>query len=216
VDKSNSQYEKSYCIKLGTKLISINVLLAFIICAILVFIGTVRILSYSKDGFIAAILEGTIFHYFAYRPESYLNVRFFKILATPSVVALIYFLFRGLNDNSGGNLRHKINNEWRRIDFNSGIFRFCLVTIISICWIPIEVMKFQFGNVFYPYSSLEDPLANSIVLAAGGILCFFLMKYLSFKPLITKLNKFDKINRVKDLKYFLFKFIPGSIVFITG
>ena len=216
MDKLNPEYDKSFFIKLGTKLININVLSAFIICAILVLIGTVRILSYSKDGFIATILEGTIFHHFAYRPESYFNVRFFKFLATPSIIALIYFLFRGLNNSGSGNLRHKINNDWIKIDFKSGIFRFCLVTIISLCWIPIEVMKFQFGKAFYPYSILEDPLGNSIVLAAGGILSFFLMKYLSFKPLITKPNKFDRINRVKDLRHFLSKFIPGSIVFITG
>ncbi len=216
MDKLNSVHDKSYCIKLCTKLINVKVLSAFIICAVLVLIGTVRILSYSKGGFIAAILEGTIFHHCAYRPESFHNVRFFKIFATPSIVALIYFLFRELNDSGNGNLRHKINNEWRRIDFNSGIFRFCLVTIISLCWIPIEVMKFQFGNSFYPNSIFEDSLVNSIVLAAGGILCFFLMKYLSFKPLITQLNKSDRINRVKDSRYLLSKFIPGSIVLITG
>jgi len=175
-------------IKIGNILINKRVLSAFIICSILIFAGAVRILSYLRGSFVSQIIGDTFLQCLAYQPESYFNVSFFKILATPSVIACIYFLFRGLNGKYDDVSRLKIIDEWRKVNFNSGIFRFWLVLMISLCWIPIEVIKFNFKDTFYPYSKLENPVTNSIVLAAGGILCYFLMKYLPFNKLITKLK----------------------------
>jgi hypothetical protein len=175
-------------IKIGNIKINIKVLSAFIICSFLIFAGIVRILSYLRESFISQIIEDTFLYYFAYHPKSYFNVNFFKIFATPSIIAFIYFLFRGLNDKEDDMSRQKIINEWRKVNFNSGVFRFFIVLMISLCWIPIEVIKFHFKGSFYPFSTLEDPLVNLIVLAAGGILSYFLMKYLPFNQLITKLK----------------------------
>ena len=85
-------------IKIGNILINKRVLSAFIICSILIFAGAVRILSYLRGSFVSQIIGDTFLQCFAYQPESYFNVSFFKILATPSVIACIYFLFRGLNE----------------------------------------------------------------------------------------------------------------------
>ena len=173
-------------IEVGSTLINFKVLSAFIICSIIIFTGIIRILSYSRGNFISQIIEETLLHYLAYQPESYFSVSFFKIIATPAFTALIYFLFRGLNDKDDDAEQRTIINQWRRINFNSAILRFCLVIMISLCWIPIEIIKFSLKSAFYPYSTLENPLVNSITLAAGGIISFFLMKYLPFKPLIKK------------------------------
>ncbi len=175
---------KKFSFTFRNKLIDARVLFAFIVCAILIIIGIVRVLSYSRNGLISHILEDSILHHFAYRPESYLNVSYFKLFATPSIIALIYFIFRGLNDNKNKVTKHKINNDWTQVNFKSFLFRFILTVIITICWIPLEVMKFSLGKSYYPYSELEDPLTNIFVLIAGGILCLFLMKYLPFGPLI--------------------------------
>lgn len=180
-----SHRNKTYFIKIGPKSINIKVLAAFLTCTLLIIIGIVRILSYSKGAFVSRMIEDTFFHHFAYRPENYFNVSFFKIIATPSITALIYLLFRGLNKGGDYNGKHKINNEWRIISFKPLTFRFLLVSMITLCWLPIEVMKFHFENEFYPYSTLENPLLNLIVLTLSGVLCFFLMKYLPFEPLIT-------------------------------
>lgn len=133
---------------------------------------------------ISAMVEDTLFHHCVYRPEDHFNVRYFKIFATPSIIALIYFLFRGLNSTNSGALRHEINNSWRNVDFKPFPFRLYITAMITICWIPIEIMKFQFGNTFYPYSDLEYPFINIITLTAGGIISFYLMKFLPFNPLI--------------------------------
>ena len=180
-----SHRNKTYYIKIGPRSINIKVLAAFFTCTLLVIIGIVRILSYSKGALVSDIIEDTFFHHLAYRPENYFNVSFFKIIATPSITALIYFLFRGLNKECSYTEEHRINNEWRRISFKPPTFRLLLVTMITLCWLPVEVMKLHFEHEFYPYSTLENPLLNLIVLAFSGVLCFFLMKYLSFEPLIT-------------------------------
>ena len=179
------KYNTHY-ITVGNTLINVKVLSAFIICSILILAGAVRVLSYSRGSFIAPVIDDSLLRFFAYQPENYFSVNFFKIIATPAITALIYFLFRGFNDRYEVDGQHRITNEWRRVDFNSRIFRFWLIFMITLCWIPVEFIKFHFKSEFYPYSTLENPLINSIVLTVGGILCFFLMKYLPFKPLITK------------------------------
>ena len=120
-------------IEVGSTLINFKVLSAFIICSIIIFTGIIRILSYSRGNFISQIIEETLLHYLAYQPDSFFSVSFFKIIATPVFTALIYFLFRGINDKDDDVGQRTIINQWRRINFNSVIFRFCLVIYSARC-----------------------------------------------------------------------------------
>ena len=179
---------KSYFIPAGKNLINVKVLCALIICLSLIIIGAIRILSYSRGSIISELVEDTIFYHFAYLPEDQFNVTFIKILATPSLIALIYFLLRGLNNKYIKALRYRIINRRDKVNFKPFMFRLQLIVMITLCWIPIELLKFYLKNEFYPYSSLEDPFLNFLILVVGGIITLVLMKYLPFEPLFTKRN----------------------------
>jgi hypothetical protein len=51
----------------------------------------------------------------------------------------------------------------------------------------MEIIKYRAAD-FYPFSALESPAANALVLLASAILAFFGMKHLSFDPLIRRDN----------------------------
>ena len=77
--------------------LNVRVLFSIGISGLLVVVGIVRVMSYSRATPLADWVRSSPLHFLAYEPSSLANVRFFKILATPSVVALIYFYFRWRN-----------------------------------------------------------------------------------------------------------------------
>ena len=157
-------------------------LLSVAAAALLLAIGVVRILSYSKDGVFARWLEATPIGQIGYRPEAVWSVRFFKILANPVCVAGMYFIFRFLNRGHRGTLPGASKAHDRTIDFRSPWLRLVLTTVVTLHWIPLEWLKFNTED-FYPYSPLESAAINAAVLLASQALSFFTMRYLSFEPL---------------------------------
>jgi len=119
--------------------------------------------------------------FLAYQPDLFWSVRFFKILATPVLVAVIYFVFRGLNRGHRIRLPGYDPGD-RRIDFDSPWLRLVLTSVATLHWVPLEYTKFTSAD-FYPSSPLEDLATNVVVLLAGGILAFLGMRWLSFDPL---------------------------------
>jgi hypothetical protein len=152
-----------------------------LVCGGLVFIGIVRILSYSATNPLSIRLRASWLGCLAYQPDVFWSVRFFKLIATPVLVALIYFVFRALNHGQRIRLPGYEPID-RRIDFESPWLRLVLTTVATLHWVPLEYMKFT-SDDFYPSSALEDLTTNVVVLVTGGLLSFFAMRRLSFDPL---------------------------------
>ena len=72
-------------------------LFSTLICAGLIGVGVVRVLSYSRTNPIAIGLRDSALGWLAYQPGVPWSVRFFKLVATPVMMAMVYFVFRALN-----------------------------------------------------------------------------------------------------------------------
>lgn len=151
------------------------------VCAALVFVGLIRMLSYSL-GVAGDILRDSAFGFLCYDPGSVLNVRFFKILATPTFVAAIYFLFRWRNAGLPSSSGAAPLRGFQRLDFSSALLRGLLTSLITLQWLLIEWWKFN-QEGFYPWSALESRSVNIGVLIASQLIAFWGMKYLSFEPI---------------------------------
>ncbi|UCH84752.1 MAG: hypothetical protein JSW50_03395 [Candidatus Latescibacterota bacterium] len=151
------------------------------ICAILVSIGVVRLLSYSL-GPVGDVLRSSIVGFLCYDPDSLFSVQFFKLLATPTVVAGIYFFFRWRNSGRPTSPEAAQLRRAHRLDFESPLLRGVLTTLITLHWLAMEWWKFNTEG-FYPWSPLESRWLNLGVLIASQALAFWSMKYLSFEPL---------------------------------
>lgn len=149
-----------------------SALLSVVVCAVLVCAGLVRLASYSL-GALGDAVRGSFVWFLAYDPGNRFNAQFFKLLATPSVVAGIYFLFRWRNVGCTG---------YRRIDFKPPLLRLILTSLATVHWLAMEWWKFGVEG-FYPWSPLESRAVNVAVLLAGQAIAFFAMAYLSFAPL---------------------------------
>ena len=152
------------------------------VCGALVFVGIVRLISYSR-GATGDFIRSSALGVLGYNPYSFINVQFFKILATPSLVALIYFYFRLRNASMPSHLGAIRFDRIHRLDFKSAVLRGILTSVITVHWIGMEWWKFNVDG-FYPYSDLEIRSLNFGVLLLSQALAFFGMKYLSFKPLL--------------------------------
>lgn len=160
---------------------NIPALVSIAVCAALALVGLVRLVSYS-EGAAGTIVRHSIVGFLAYNPASVLSTRVFKILATPSVVSLIYFFFRwrnaGVSVYRGGASIRRAN----RLDFSSPVLRGIVTTVITIHWLALEWLKFHVAG-FYPWSPLEVAPLNVGLLVLSQALSFTGMKYLSFEPL---------------------------------
>jgi hypothetical protein len=152
------------------------------VSAALVAVAVLRILSYSRAGAVGDWIRESFLAVAAYRPDSVASVRFFKILATPSMVAVQYFLFRALNRGHRVAAIDSRPPPDRTLDFRSPWLRLVLTSVVSLHWVVIEWAKFSTEG-FYPYSPLESPWINAVVLLVSQALAFWGMKYLSFAPL---------------------------------
>jgi len=153
-----------------------------LVCTALIAIGLIRVLSYSVTNPISAQLRESSLGFLAYQPDAVWNVRFFKLIATPVLVALIYFVFRALNRGHRIRLPGYDGGD-RRIDFRSPWMRLLLTTVATLHWVPLEYAKFTRED-FYPFSPHESLAVNIVVLLASQALAFVGMRYLSFDPLI--------------------------------
>ena len=149
------------------------------VCALLIAVGAVRAASYAESG---RWLQQSWLGFLAYQPDSAASVRYFKILSTPSVAALQYFLFRLLNrgHRPAVSLSHASD---RVMDFKPLWLRIVLTTLVSANWLLIEMFKFAGREEFYPYSPLEDAQTNLVVLLVSQVATIIGMKYLAFGPL---------------------------------
>ena len=154
-------------------------------CAVLVVIGIVRLMSYSRFGWWGGFVRESFLSFLAYRPDSYASTHFFKILATPSLVAAIYFLVRLRNRVYRKTSPLSYEKHGGRMDFESRLLRFAITAVISLHWAVMEIIKYRTED-FYPFSHLESPAVNALVLLASAILAFWAMKYLSFEPLLVR------------------------------
>lgn len=152
------------------------------ICALLAGVGMVRTLSYSV-GMVGDLVRDSAVGFLGYDPGSRLSVRFFKILATPSVVSLVYFYFRWRNAGAPSYPDAPVFERSRRIDFRSAKLRLLVTSLITAHWILMEWWKFNVEG-FYPWSELEARWLNVGVLIASQGIAFWGMKYLSFEPLV--------------------------------
>ena len=151
------------------------------LCTVLVFVGAVRLMSYS-EGAVGNLVRNSVLAVLCYDPDSAAGVRFFKILATPSVIAAVYFFFRWRNAGLRSRARGTRLDHAHRLDFQSPTLRFILTSVITLHWLAMEWWKFHTEG-FYPWSVLESRWLNVIVLLSGQALTFRAMKYLSFEPL---------------------------------
>jgi hypothetical protein len=156
------------------------------VAALLVLIGLVRFLSYLKTASIGDAVLASPLGFLGYRPSSHLNVQFFKILATPTIVALVYFIFRVLNRRFDRLVGAAATPGDGKLDFRSPWRRLLLTTLATLHWLVLEWLKFSSPDSFYPYSPLEDRGVNVLVLLVSQGVAFLGMKYLSFAPLRTK------------------------------
>jgi hypothetical protein len=159
-----------------------HALFSALACAGLLGVGAVRVLSYSQTNPISIGLRESALGWLAYQPDLPWNVHFFKFIATPVLVAVIYFVFRALNRGHQVRLPGHDGPD-RRIDFASPWLRLVLTTVVTLHWIPLEYMKFT-REGFYPNSPLESVTINVIVLLASQAFAFFGMRHLSFDPLL--------------------------------
>lgn len=151
------------------------------VCAVLIFVGLVRLMSYSRGVFGDAVRD-SIVGFLCYNPESRINAQFFKILATPTVVAGVYFFFRWRNAGRSSVLGGPGRDLGYRLDFKSPLLRAILTSVITLHWFAMEWWKFHVEG-FYPWSPLENPLLNLAVLIVSQAVAFWGMKYLSFEPI---------------------------------
>ncbi len=168
-------------------------LLSIGVCAVLVAVGLVRALSYSQ-GALGDTVRHSILGILAYNPASHLNVQFFKILATPSVVAMFYLYFRWRNADVPFHFSGARSPHLHTIDFESPILRVALTSIITAHWLVLEWFKFNAAG-FYPWSPLENRSLNVVVLILSQAVAFWGMKYLSFEPLAASVLPEDANNR---------------------
>ena len=101
-------------------------------------LAVVRVLSYSRTGGAGVWIRESFLGFLAYRPDSAASVRFFKILATPSMAAIQYFLFRVLNRWNRSGAVDPAARADRTIDFRSPRLRLALTSVISFQWVVIE------------------------------------------------------------------------------
>jgi hypothetical protein len=151
---------------------------SIVVCFALVVVGLVRLASYSKGalgGLVAGIPMG-------YNPEAAWNAQFFKIAATPTVVAVVYFFFRWRNRG------RPVGRMYDRIDFRPALLRGIITTVITLHWLVMEWWKFNIEG-FYPFSPLENRTVNIGVLLLSQAVAFFGMKYLSFDPVFDQRRK---------------------------
>ena len=203
---------ESHYVLVGRRLINLPVITSFLICISLIIIGIVRNISYLPGNPFLQIIEKTPLHLFTYQPENYFNIHFIKILATPAIVALIYFLFRSVNDNKSFKSIKNVKFNHEIIDFSSFTFRLTLTTMITICWLIMEIIKFNLRERFYPYSDLENPVLNIMVLIAGQVITIIFMKLLSFGRFYVSLEELVEnddfrhilaIHTLKSMKTYL-------------
>ncbi|MEJ2722767.1 MAG: hypothetical protein P8181_16765 [bacterium] len=154
------------------------------VCIVLIVVGLIRLASYSR-GAVADVLRGSVVGFLCYDPDSRLNAQFFKLLATPTVVAGVYFFFRWRNAGRSSVLGAAGRDLGYRLDFESPLLRGILTSVITVHWFAMEWWKFHVEG-FYPWSPLENPLLNLAVLIASQAVAFFGMKYLSFDPVATE------------------------------
>ncbi len=155
---------------------------SILVCSGLIAVGLIRVFSYSATNPISVRLRESALGFLAYQPDAAWSVRFFKLIATPVLIALMYFVFRALNR------AHRIRLPGydagdRRIDFRSPWMRLILTTVATLHWLPLEYAKFTRED-FYPFSPLESLPINIVVLMMSAALAFVGMRYLSFDPLI--------------------------------
>lgn len=151
------------------------------LCAVLILVGLIRLMSYSR-GSIGDSLRDSVLGFLCYDPASRLNAQFFKLLATPAVVAGIYFFFRWRNAGRTSLLGGAGRDLGHRLDFKSPLLRGILTSVITLHWFAMEWWKFHVEG-FYPWSPLEAPLLNLAVLIVSQAVAFWGMKYLSFEPI---------------------------------
>lgn len=144
-------------------------------------------LSYLRDD-IGDTVRHSIVGFLAYNPDSFASAQFFKFLATPSVVALIYFFFRQRNTGPRGYRRDPVIERANRLDFASPLLRLILTSIVTLHWLAMEWWKFHAVG-FYPWSPLENPALNIVVLLVGQVFAFWGMRYLSFEPHCTPVRE---------------------------
>jgi hypothetical protein len=167
---------------MSKKSLDMSALLSVLVCAVLVLIGAVRVMSYSRDTLLAEVAKWPVLTYAAYQPGNYVNAQYFKIVATPSVIAGIYFFIRLRNRSYRRMSPLSYDTHGGRIDFRSPWLRLVLTSVISLHWVAMEMVKY-YADDFYPFSSLESTPVNALVLLASGIIALWGMKYLSFEPL---------------------------------
>jgi hypothetical protein len=155
---------------------------SILVCTGLIVVGLMRVFSYSATNSISIWLRESALGFLAYQPDAAWSVRFFKLIATPVLVALIYFVFRALNRAHRIRLPGYDSGD-RRIDFRSPWMRLILTTVATLHWVPLEYAKFT-REGFYPSSPLESLPVNIVVLMASQALAFVGMRYLSFDPLV--------------------------------
>lgn len=156
-------------------------MVSVLVCATLVGVGLVRFASYSQ-GTLGDAVRHSFVGFIAYDPTNRANAQYFKILATPSVIAGIYLFFRWRNAGSQPRWRVLRRHDSRRIDFQSPLLRLILTSAVTIHWLAMEWWKFHVEG-FYPWSPLENRVINIAVLVAGQLVALWAMKYLSFAPI---------------------------------
>ena len=153
------------------------------LCAALVCVGFVRMLSYSQ-GPAGDFVRHSFLGILSYDPSSRLNAQFFKILATPAVVAGIYFFFRWRNAGVPTLSPAPAFDRAHRLDFESWALRGILTSVITLHWLAMEWWKFHVEG-FYPWSELESRWLNVAVLIASQALAFWGMRRLSFDAILS-------------------------------
>lgn len=166
---------------------NVGALVSVAVCAVLLLIGFVRFLSYSQ-GVVGEMVRGSALACLAYNPDSVVSTRLFKVLATPSVVAIIYFFFRWRNAGIPFYPATPVFYSAGRLDFESPLLRAILTSIVTLGWFVLEWFKFHVPG-FYPDSPLEHPWINVAVLLAGQAVTFWAMKHLSFARLVTPASR---------------------------
>ena len=149
-------------------------------------------MSYSFGTLWGNFVRQSFLSFLAYQPENPASFHFFKILATPSVVAAIYFLIRLRNRSYQKSSPVSYERHGGRMDFESPLLRLVITSVISLHWVVMEIIKYR-AEDFYPFSPLESPAVNAVILLAGAILAFFGMKYLSFEPMIAS-GSYDRVH----------------------
>jgi hypothetical protein len=161
--------------------VRLPVLVSHLAAGILVLVGAVRVFSYYRPIADQWIHESAV-GFLAYQPDDFFSVRYFKIVASLSVVGLLYFIFRFLNRGHRAAFPLGYPSHHRDLDFTSPWVRLALLTVVNLQWVLHEWHKFATKS--YPYSPLESWESNAVVLALSGLIAFFVMKHLSFRPLL--------------------------------